>query len=594
MARLRFVIFLVVVSLFTPLSLAQKQWIFSAMRDEMARTLTDLRIDTLPPPYYVSYTVTDVESYSFRASMGSLLSSTANPRSRSINVQMRVGSASFDNTNFLSFGGFGRRGVTHVTEDGSKSTTYEDDYNTLRRDLWLASDAVYKKVVDDLSKKKAALQQRVRSDTTADFSSAKPYTAIVAPAVMKFDRAAWEGMTKRLSAVLKKFPEIQYSEVNSGLIHEYFYFLDSDGSQHTRQMNRVWVEVKAKTQAPDGMPLSNFVAFYANIPTELPAEAEMVKQIETMARELIELRKASILDSYSGPILFERQAAAELVSQALGSNLSNMRKATADNPQLEQMMKSQLGDLPFQTKIGARILPGFISVTDNPRLRTYQGVPLIASFDVDSEGVPSQEVRLVEKGILKTLLTSRTPHRRIRESNGHARGLPPQAFFSNLLVSADGGKDDSELKKELIALCTERGLEFGIIIRKINNPYFKQMLRDEFDVFSFTPGAQRPLVLEPILVYKVYPDGREELVRGMEFSGLTVSSFKEILAASKSEYVYNHLTELRRPSLTGLFNPTHARVCVVTPSLLFESVDLKRVTATFQTPPIVKHPVFGK
>jgi len=382
--------------------------------------------------------------------------------------------------------------------------------------------------------------------------------------------------------------------VNTGFSSDYTYFIDNGGSQHTRQMTRVWIEVKAKTQAPDGMPLSNFTSAYANTVSELPSESEMVKQIEEMARELVALRSAPVLDSYSGPILFEEQAAAELVSQALGPNLCNYREPTADGPQLEQMVRSQLGDLPFQNKIGARILPEFLSVTDNPKMKSYKGTPLIASFDVDVEGVPSTEVKLVERGFLKTLLTSRTPHKRVRESNGHARGLPAQAFFTNLIVTAEGGKGSNELKEQLLSLCKDRGLEFGVIIRKINNPYFKQMLRDEFDIFSVSPGTQRPFVLEPVLAYKVSLDGKEELVRGIEISGMTAQSFKEILAASRSEYVYNHLTSLRRPSVMGLYSPLSARVCVVTPSFLFESVDLKRTTASFPKPPIAVHPVFGK
>jgi len=584
----------VVALLSSRISFAQKEWIFAAMKDEMARTISNLKIDTLRPPYYVAYSVVEHESYFIRASMGSLLSSSETPRSRSINVQMRVGSPSFDNTDFASFSSLGRSGVTYVSDDGSKGVSYEDDYTELRRNLWLASDAVYKRSLADLSKKQAAVQNKVRTDTTADFSPARLYTSVAPENTEKFDRALWAERTRRLSAVLKKFPMIQYSEVNTGFADDYIYFLNSKGAKNTHQRIRTWVEVKAKTQASDGMPLTNFIAFYGNSLKDVPSEEEMANQIEAIAKELVALRDAPILDSYSGPVWFDGQAAAELVAQGLGPNLCNIRDVTTDNPQLEQMLKNQLGESSFQNKIGARVLPDFFSVTDNPRQRKYKGIPLIASFDVDEEGVQPVEVNLIERGILKTLLTSQIPHKRIRESNGHARGFQPQAFFSNLFLSASKTEKDPEIKRQLISLVKERGLEFGIIVRKINNPYFKQQLREESDPYSFGPGAPRPFVLEPILIYRVFPDGREELVRGAEITGMTAQSFKEILTASENEYVYNHITSQRKSSLMGLYNPSQIRVCVVTPSLLFESVDLKRTSVPYQTPPVASHPVFGR
>lgn len=573
---------------------AQKQWIFSAMKDEMERTLSSLKIDTLGPPYYVGYSVRESESYSVRATMGSLLSVSETPRSRSINVQLRVGSMTFDNTNFLSFGSFGRSGVTFVSNDGTKSTSYEDDEASLRRDLWIATDAVYKLALADLSKKKAAFQNKVRTDTTADFSKTAPYSATVAPTTEKFDLAQWKEKTRNLSAVLKRFPSIQYSEVNSGLANDYTYFLNSDGGQSTRQKIRAWVEVKAKTQAPDGMPLANFVGFFGNSLKELPSDEEMVKQIETMARELTALRDAQTIDLYSGPVLFENQAAAELVSQGLAANLCNFREPAADNAQLEQMVRSQASDLPFQNKMGSRVLPDFLSVTDDPTMASYKGTPLVGGYIIDEEGVRAKPVRLIENGTLKTLLTSRTPHRRIEESNGHGRGYPPQAFFSNIIVSAGNAKSDADLKKELLAICKERGLEYGIIIRKIVNPYFQSQFRDDVGMTFFGAISARAFISNPLLVYKVYPDGKEELVRGAEISGMTAQTFKEILSTGQSEYVYNHLASQRRSTFSGLFVGGDTRVAVVTPSLLFESIDLKKSSLRYTTAPVAPHPVFGK
>jgi TldD protein len=577
-------------------ALGQNQFIIKAMKDEMGRAMSGLKIDTMKPPYYLAYTVYDQGGCSVRATMGGLVSSSEPARSRPINVQLRVGGMNFDNTNFASFAAFGRSRLAYVAEDGTMYSAFDGDYDALRRDLWLTTDMLYKRALDNLSKKKGALQNSVRTDTTADFSMAKPYSATMAPLAEKFDKQQWQETVKRLSAVFKKFPGIQRSEVTAGASDAFMYFLNNEGSQVSRGYVRSFVEVTASTQASDGMPLIDYLAFNTNSQREIPNEKELIQGIEAMANDLTARRDAVLLDSYSGPILFEKQAAAEVISQGLGPSLCNIREPVSDNAQLAQMIKNQMGESTMQNKIGAKVLADFVSVTDDPTKTSYNGTLLIGGYPVDAEGVPALEVKLVEKGILKTLLTSRMPHKRIPESNGHARGLAHQAFFSNLFVTSTKTMKDAELKNALLAMCKERGLDFGIIIRKMANPYFQRLTRDQSDPMSayYSATAPKPLVGVPLAVFKIYLDGHEERVRGMEIAGMTLQSFKEITATSEEVYVYNHVTSQRRPSYSGVFDPQDTRVSVVTPSLLFESIDLKKTSAPHRTAPIAPHPVFGQ
>ena len=571
----------------------QENLIFSAMAYELARTTEKLKIENYDAPYYVAYTLIETETYSVSATLGNLLTTRYIPHDRSINTQMRVGSMSFDNTNFVSYGGFGESGVTYVSDEGTKQTSFENDYEALLRDLWLASDAVYKRTLAELSKKKATLENKVRVDTTADFSKANPFTSVSPRKDEQLNHKEWEERVKRISEVFKQFPDIQSSEVTLELKNQYRYFLNSDGAKNTKQGNVIKLEITAKTQAADGMPLSNFIAFYGNSINDLPSEEEIVQQATTIASEVSVLCSAPFFDTYSGPVLFERQATAELVSQTLASNLRNFRKPLTDDRFLEQRVKTILNESPFQNKVGTRILPEFLSVTDNPTKKSHRDVTLVGSYEVDDEGVQAREVKLIDEGYLKSLLTSRMPHNRVRESNGHGRGLPPQAFFSNFFLSSKKIKSEVELKKELFNLCKKIGLKYGIIIRKIMNPYFEKNLKER-ETFFFDSEDPRPFVLEPILVYKVYLDGKEELVRGAEISGMAIQSLKEIVGVSNQDYIYNHIAMQRKSIISGLYEESEIQASVITPSLLFESVDLKRSSKTYQTPPIAKHPVFAK
>jgi hypothetical protein len=238
-----------------------------------------------------------------------------------------------------------------------------------------------------------------------------------------------------------------------------------------------------------------------------------------------------------------------------------------------------LGDFQPQNPddLGYVIINGIIksypdvTILSTAPLKYFKNIPLIGSMFVDEEGVESQAVKLVDKGRLKSLITSRMPHKRIYESNGHGRGYPANAFFTNLFVSSEKTESKDMLKKQLIELCKDMGLEHGIIIRKIDNPHFKQSRLSSADEY-YGQEASPPFVLQPILVYKVYFDGKEEFVRGTEITCMAVNSFKEIVGASDSYFVYNHFTDQH---VQSMYDKGEARVSVITPSLLFESIDLK-------------------
>ena len=81
---------------------------------------------------------------------------------------------------------------------------------------------------------------------------------------------------------------------------------------------------------------------------------------------------------------------------------------------------------------------------DDPLLdgRSRARPPLFGAYRVDDEGVPAQRVSLVEKGVLKSLLMSRTPRKEIEHSNGHARAARfagPRAHVGTLVVTGAHG-----------------------------------------------------------------------------------------------------------------------------------------------------------
>jgi hypothetical protein len=541
---------------------AQDDIVMKAMRDELDRSMKQLQLENLEKPYFMSFRVTDSDGANIAASFGALNNSSES-RSRMFTVEVRVGDYKLDNANFVSMN-FNMSGMVQVF-NGTTQLSIEDDYRELRRQIWLATDATYKKAVEDLSRKRAALQNKVNTDETPDFTKEAPASATVDAPVVHADRAKWEALARSLSGLFRRMPDIYTSNISLSAANSYIRYLNSDGASYTRREPRVTFNAHAATQAADGTPLDDFVWVYARSVAELPSAEELASRVRALGQRLKDLRSASALENYNGPVLAEGDAAAQLFRLVFVPDLLGWRPALRDSA-----FGSQQGgqaENPFIDKIGARVLPEFLSVTDNPTLAEYNKSPLAGWCKVDEEGIPTRETKLVEKGILKTLLVTRNPVRGIEHSTGSRHA--GQAAPSNIFVTVENGLSAAELRAKFLDLVKRRNKEFGIVVRRMRH------------------------AAAPVLAYKVFPDGREELIHGMQFAGLDAAAFKEIVAASKDQ---NMLTVEFRPQRTmGMFSygdEAYTPVTLAVPSLLFEDVTVRKVRGETPKPPVAVHPYF--
>jgi hypothetical protein len=227
-----------------------------------------------------------------------------------------------------------------------------------------------------------------------------------------------------------------------------------------------------------------------------------------------------------------------------------------------------------------------------PSMKSYNSTPLIGHFSIDDEGVKTQDFTIVKDGYLKKLMSSRVPTKRVKTSNGHKRG--GAAMYSVVQVTADSEKQKSraEMRERMMELCKARELPYGIIIRKAlnENVLFTTLFRMTKGEFPFTRGQSTMSLLE---VYKLYPDGREELVRGCEAAGLSPQSFKDILLTGKQGFAYNMLAS----SVTSSFvsgGSQFVPASVIVPDILFEDLEIRPIEGDFAKPPIMEHPFFSK
>lgn len=557
--------------------------VLRAMREELKRQMDSLRLPTLEKPYFIEYRITFSRLSVARAFLGKLIDSSTSYHAKA-DVKVRVGDYSFDNTNFLDFSFlfFGSSDIDGAFQN--RPIPVELNYDAIRRELWLATDIAYKQAAQTFSKKVATLKNRLLTDTIPDFSKANLFkfydTNFVAP---NFNFYQIVENLKKISQIFLDYPNITNSLATFEFIDDLVFYVNSEGIEFIKPYLFSGFEFSATTQSEDGMPLHNFFTAYAPTPALLPDLDSLINGVRNLCKTLSLMQLAKPLEeSYSGPILFEGQAAGEFFAQIFAPNLVAQRPLLS-----EQGLQNFSKFTAFQTKIGGRVLPEFLSIQSVPLQNNYKNISLLGYFSVDDEGIPAQNITLVEKGYLKTLLSNRTPTKRILTSNGNSRDDNP--LYSNLEIISDKrhSKSYSELKKELIRMCKKRDLPFGIIVRKLMNQNILSTVLNRLANIDFKFSAAQPTIIV-VEAYKIYPDGREEIIRGGEIKGFTTQSFKDIVFTGDKPYVLNLLA----PSLsTSSGARSYFGASIITPALLFEDGEYKPLEMDFPKPPILKNPL---
>lgn len=572
----------------------QEDILLKALKDELTRSMEKLQLKDMEKPYYIEYSVIDIETFEIKAAFGSIVKSEREGN-RLLRVEVRVGNYDLDNSQFIS------QSLMFSVIPSTRQLVLEDDYLALRRDLWLATDQAYKQALEQLAQKQAYIKTKIQAEEIPDFSQEKALTAVDPRKPIKIDQKELEEGLRRLSAIFREFPAIYSSSMSLYVKAVHKYFINSEGTVVRQPAPLAALLIRATTQAPDGMILKHFIPFYGMSIEQLPSEKEVSTAIRNMAEELTALTSAPVLENYLGPVLVTGQAASELFAQVLAPHLSGERPPLMEQQQLAAMMPES----KLARRLNRRVLPSFITVVDDPTQETYAEHPLIGYYKVDDQGVLAQPVTLIENGVLKTLLMSRRPRKEILQSNGHARTMEigsPSAQIGNLFVKTTEGKSLAELKQELIDLCRDQGLSYGLLVNKVDNPNISGR-ELAISAFSMRGVQQQETMTAPVLAYKVYvEDGREELVRGVNVGEMTVTMLKDIVATGKDYHVNNKLSGgggvmgafFSYASMFGDVGAVGIPTSVIAPPVLFEEVELKKPTGPQRKPAFLKHPFFKK
>jgi len=597
--RIAGLLFVVAIAL-APMACAQSDndHTLQAMRDEMARAKERLELkfpgsNEPVRPYYLEYRLLDLEVREIVGQFGALMTST-HVKNRFMDVEARVGGYKLDSSNFISDEGF--RGFIGSTG----SVGIDRDYDSLRQDLWIATDQAFKEAVETYSRKKAYLNSLARQTDIDDFSRATPVKNVEPLVTPDWSNRSWEQEARDTSAALRAFPEIQESRVTYYLVYATEYLLTSEGTEIRANRQFAAIEAGLNTLASDGMQLNHYYAAYAPRPADLASVETVKKALNVTGSELMALRSSSPATDYTGPVLFDARAAAPLVAQVLSPALNGARPPVAFQPVMEQFLSNIGGKSDWVTRIGARVLPNNVTVVDDPAAKEFQGRPLIGGYRVDDEGIPAEKVTAVENGNLKQLLMSRRPGPDSDKSNGHGRSAfltDARPTPSNLFFSSSETVSTADLKKKFLDICRSNKQEYCLMVKEMDNPAISLLHQEDFSALlaSYGGGAGNGDRL-PLLVYKVYPaDGHEELVRGTRITGLNTRIMRNVSAVGNDPFVFNYMqTQVAGFAGTalGAFGTAQNGLpaSVVAPSLLFEELDIRGARGEPKRPPLLPAP----
>jgi hypothetical protein len=512
------------------------------MQTELAREQAQLLLPGMQRPYFIEYRLEDFATYSALANYGALVREEG-AHQRVIRVTVRIGDYQTDSS------------TSHG--DGTIAlVTTESNPQAIRYALWNATDEAYKNALRAYTAKQAALKRFETAPTEKDFAPAKPVIHIDPLVTLSLDRDEWRHRIIQASGLYASDPEVsasaayvQYSSSTIRGLAVNRYLVNTEGTVVRHGYTGYSAMISVGGQAPDGMQLSRENGTTAVAAKDLESAAAFRHRVIDNLKSLDALRNAPVVssDDYHGPVLFSPDASSDLLNALFIPNIEARR------PDLGTTARTQ-GE--YASSLHARVLPDFLSVTDDPLTSTFAGHSLLGAYSIDDEGTPAQKVDVVTDGKLENYLTDREPIRDFPTSNGHGRASVAQAAHAQpgvLIFKSSAPLSARTINDHLLAMAKEQS-------------------RDVYAVETL--GGP----LDPRLLYIVHPDGTRKLVRGAVFGELDTRSIRSgIIAAGDDLYVANSLAVI--PTTT------------IAPSLLFDDIEVKRATEEQQKLPYYPPPM---
>lgn len=493
---------------------AQDDFLLGVLNEELNREVAGFAKADLPP-YFISYRVNDMAYTQIQSSFGSLVQSHSS-KNRLLFTTVRVGNYQQDNTHPLE----DRRWGNERMGDGRAiQIVVDDSKEAIQYSIWRATQTNYRSALESYRSIKNTIQ--TTKSKFDDFSKAPVEKYFEKPLSDSwYDKSAWENKVRKYSEPFLKNSDLVTGDVSLQLVTDRKYYVSSEGTQIVQNMRYVYLSINASIRATDGDIVPLHSSFFAFSPSGLPNDDAVLEEVNNVIGKLTELRKAPLADPYSGPAILDAQVGGVFFHEIFGHRVEGER------------LRNDMDSQTFKEKINLPVLNKTLNVVFDPTKSEFNGKPLNGFYRFDDEGVKAQRVAVVDKGVLKTFLMSRSPLETIKVSNGHGRAdasSDPVSRQSNLIVETNKPVPFADLRKMLIQEAKKQGKPYGY--------YFKSVVGGFTTTDRFNPNAFN---IFPTEVYRIYTDGRpDQLVRGVDLIGTPLAMFAEITAAGNQSEIFS-------------------------------------------------------
>jgi TldD protein len=498
---------------------AQDDVLLKTMGDELDREMEALKKAEIPP-YYIDYRVNELYLASISASFGSLVRSLQD-KARLLTTNVRIGTYTVDHTHDVEHhsGSYNENGY------GSDMVLpFDNEPMAIQQFLWRATENEYKRALFDYKNVRKELENPSAKKKTEvpDFSreaAARYYEAPLKDINRLFDKKEWEEKLKNYTHPFLANKDIFACDAALQFTAERKYFASSEGSRIAQNMTYANLTISATIRTDDEDMVPLYLSYFGFTPDHLPDSQTILRDIQVMIIKLEKLKSAPLAEPYSGPAILHARSAGVFFHEIFGHRVEGHRLKSNDDGQT------------FKAKVGESVLPRTVNVSFDPTAHQYKGQDLVGAYAYDDEGVQGSPVRVVEKGVLRNFLMSRTPLEGFTTSNGHGRaaaGVHAVSRQSNLMVETTKPLSTEDLRKMLIRECRKQDRKYGYLFKEVTGG-FTNTDRYSANVFNIMPTE----------VYRIYVDGRpDELVRGVDLIGTPLAMFAEITAAGNDNEIF--------------------------------------------------------
>jgi TldD protein len=537
------------------LNISAQDPLVGILKSEMDREMSFLKKEP-NPPYFLSYQVFDTQYTTISSSFGSIVNSDEN-RIRVLSTTIRIGDYTFDNTH-----SFPQENSSIGDALGNSiPIPYEDLDISIRQTLWKSTDAAFRGAVGVyLSKKNNANNPE---NKLSDFSKEVPSHSVDSPIPpVRIDKKLWEQRVREYTKPFLGENNIFSADAELGIVNDRKYFVSTEGSEIAQNSSYCRLQISGSIKTSDGDVLPMFKVYTAKSPADLPSHESILADIQVLLIKLKKIKNAPLAEPYSGPAILSSAASAVFFHEIFGHRIEGQR------------LRSNNDSQTFKSKVGSIVLPSFISVTSDPTLEDFNGIKLIGSYKYDDQGIKSQRVKVVEKGILRNFLMSRSPLEAFPTSNGHGRasaGMLPTSRQSNLIVETSAPNSSEDLRKKLINACKKEKKEYGYLFQDVVGGFTLTQV--------YTPNVFN---IFPTEVYRVYVDGRpDELVRGVNLIGTPLAMFSEIEATGDQQEVFSGICGAESGNIP---------VTAIAPALFVKKIETQKKPIANETIPVLSRP----